>query len=52
VGAGERVDALLGKGFAAFPQPSHLVLELVPDLLEGGLAGPVDGLIEIGCTIS
>src|SRR5919106_1456170 len=48
VGAGERVDALLGHGFAAFPQPLHLVLELVPDLLEGGLARPVECLIEDG----
>src|SRR5215204_3236784 len=48
VGAGERVDALLGHGFAALPQPLHLVLELVPDLLEGGLARPVEGLAEDG----
>src|SRR5687767_6986696 len=46
VEAGERVDALLGNGFAAFPQPLHLVLELVPDLFEGGLARPVECLIE------
>src|SRR5215210_5699508 len=48
VGAGERVDALLGYGFAAFPPPLHLFFELVPDLLEGGLARPVEGLIEDG----
>src|SRR5215210_2925751 len=48
VGAGECVDALLGHGFAAFPQPLHLVLELVPDLLEGCLARAVDCLIEDG----
>src|SRR5215213_4903508 len=48
VGAGECVDALFGQGFAAFPQPPDLVLELVPDLLEGGLARPVERLIEDG----
>ena len=48
VGAGERVDALFGHGFAAFPQAPDLVLELVPDLLEGGLARAVECLIQDG----
>src|SRR5215204_796379 len=45
VGAGECVDALLGQGFAAFPQSLDLALELVTALLEGGLARPVECFI-------
>ena len=48
VRACERADALLVEGFAPLPQPLYLLFELVPDLLEGGLARPVERLKEDG----